>query len=167
MKTTGSMEGPLSDVVARSLRRYLSDLNGESPSELYALVLKEVEAPMLAVIMEHTAQNQSRAAEMLGINRNTLRKKLKAHGLDRGAIANRSVVQNAAPANVGMTNSVANAGTVSAVAPGSHAGGHTGVSGDHVRRDNYASSDNGVTPVSGANGTTLPRNALGDVDDHR
>lgn len=151
------MEGPLSDVVARSLRRYLSDLNGESPSELYALVLKEVEAPMLAVIMEHTAQNQSRAAEMLGINRNTLRKKLKAHGLDRGAIASRSVVQN-----VG-TNSVANAGSVSAVVPG----GHTGVSGDHVRRDNYASSDNGVSAVGGANGTTLPRNSLGDVDDHR
>ncbi len=162
MKTTGSMEGPLSDVVARSLRRYLSDLNGESPSELYALVLKEVEAPMLAVIMEHTAQNQSRAAEMLGINRNTLRKKLKAHGLDRGAIASRTVAQTM------NANNVANAGSVSPAVPGAP----TGVSGDHVRRDNYATSDNNVSAVNGsvngANGTTMPRvNALGEVDDHR
>jgi len=76
------MEGPLSDAVMRSLRRYLADMDGEKPCDLYGMVLKEVERPMLSVIMEHTANNQSRAAQILGINRNTLRKKLKTHGLD-------------------------------------------------------------------------------------
>jgi len=149
MNTTGSMEGPLSDVVARSLRRYLSDLNGESPSELYAMVLKEVEAPMLAVIMEHTAQNQSRAAEMLGINRNTLRKKLKAHGLDRGAIASRSLADSL------TASSVANAGSVSAMT----ASGHHGMNNDHVRRDRDVA-------VTSTTGNVLPR-ANGIGDDHR
>jgi len=149
MNTTGSMEGPLSDVVARSLRRYLSDLNGESPSELYAMVLKEVEAPMLAVIMEHTAQNQSRAAEMLGINRNTLRKKLKAHGLDRGAIASRSLADSL------TASSVANAGSVSAMTGHAAGNGH-GINNDHVRRERDVA-------VTGTTGNTLPRvNGLGD-----
>jgi len=57
-------------------------MNGEVPHDLYGMVLKEVERPMLSVIMEHTEQNQSQAAQILGINRNTLRKKLRNHGLN-------------------------------------------------------------------------------------
>lgn len=72
---------PLRDLTAEALRRYFKDLNGDSPSDLYGLVLGEIEAPLFETVMEHTQGNQSRAAEILGINRATLRKKLKAHSL--------------------------------------------------------------------------------------
>ena len=72
---------PLSDLTAEALRRYFKDLNGHSPGDLYGLVLGEVEAPLFEAVMEHTHGNQSRAAEILGINRATLRKKLKTYYL--------------------------------------------------------------------------------------
>lgn len=72
---------PLRDVTAEALRRYFKDLNGHSPGDLYGLVLGEVEAPLFESVMEHTQGNQSRAAEILGINRATLRKKLKNYYL--------------------------------------------------------------------------------------
>lgn len=72
---------PLRDVTAESLRRYFKDLNGHNPGELYGLVIGEVEAPLFETVMEHTQGNQSRAAEILGINRATLRKKLKQYYL--------------------------------------------------------------------------------------
>lgn len=74
--------GPLANCVKRSLDRYFRDLNGEKTTNLYALVLNEVERPLLEAVMRHAESNQCRAAEILGINRNTLRKKLKLHGLD-------------------------------------------------------------------------------------
>ena len=72
---------PLHEQVADSLDQYLGQLNGHSPCDLYQLVMDQVEAPLLNAVMEHTGGNQSRASEILGINRGTLRKKLKAHGI--------------------------------------------------------------------------------------
>jgi Fis family transcriptional regulator len=74
---------PLSNSVKRSMERYFRDLDGEQPVHLYSMVLREVERPLLEVVMKHAKSNQCRAAEILGINRNTLRKKLKEHGLDK------------------------------------------------------------------------------------
>ncbi|MCZ2103978.1 MAG: Fis family transcriptional regulator [Comamonadaceae bacterium] len=67
--------------VRDSLLRYFEDLGGESPEDMYAMVLRLVEKPLLEVVMHHAGHNQSRAAEWLGLNRNTLRKKLVDHRL--------------------------------------------------------------------------------------
>lgn len=72
---------PLRHLTAEALNRYFKDLNGHNPGDLYGLVLGEVEAPLFETVMEHTQGNQSRAAEILGINRATLRKKLKNYSL--------------------------------------------------------------------------------------
>lgn len=72
---------PLHRRVACALERYLSDHDATGCKNLYALVLREVERPMLECVMTHVAGNQSRAADVLGLNRGTLRKKLKNHGL--------------------------------------------------------------------------------------
>lgn len=71
----------ISDSVARSVRRYLETLEDEAVSDLYELVLKEVEAPLLRSVLEHTDNNQSKTAEILGMNRATLRKKLRKYRL--------------------------------------------------------------------------------------
>lgn len=76
-----AVEAPLHAHVERAVRQYFSNLNGESTTELYDLVLREVEKPLLSVVLEQTRGNQTRAANMLGLNRGTLRKKLKTHGL--------------------------------------------------------------------------------------
>jgi len=65
----------------RSLNRYFKDLDGETPSEIYNMVVSAVEKPLLTYILDRAAGNQTRAADMLGINRNTLRKKMREHGL--------------------------------------------------------------------------------------
>ena len=67
--------------VAEAMQRYFEDLDGQDATELYALVMNEVEPPLLAAVMNYTRQNQSRTAEMLGLNRGTLRKKLKQYNL--------------------------------------------------------------------------------------
>lgn len=72
---------PLRDSVKRALKNYLIQLDGQDVNDLYELVLAEVEQPMLDMIMQHTRGNQTRAALMLGINRGTLRKKLKQYGM--------------------------------------------------------------------------------------
>lgn len=74
-------EGLLAGCARRSLNRYFRDLDGEKAINLYEMVINEVERPLLEVVMKHAESNQCRAAEILGINRNTLRKKLKQHGL--------------------------------------------------------------------------------------
>ncbi|OOF43193.1 MULTISPECIES: DNA-binding transcriptional regulator Fis [Rodentibacter] len=72
---------PLRDSVKQALRNYLSQLDGQDVNDLYELVLSEVEHPMLDMVMQYTRGNQTRAANMLGINRGTLRKKLKKYGM--------------------------------------------------------------------------------------
>jgi Fis family transcriptional regulator, factor for inversion stimulation protein len=67
--------------VTDSLEQYFRDLDGERPAAIYDMVLKSVEKPMLEVVLAKAGGNQTLAAEMLGINRNTLRKKLTEHQL--------------------------------------------------------------------------------------
>ena len=67
--------------VRDSLLRYFEDLGGEAPEDMYEMLLRLVEKPLLEVVMHHAGHNQSRAAEWLGLNRNTLRKKLTLHNL--------------------------------------------------------------------------------------
>ncbi|EKE77028.1 DNA-binding transcriptional regulator Fis [Gallaecimonas xiamenensis] len=73
---------PLRDSVRQALQNYFSQLDGEEVTELYEMVLSEVEAPLLDVVMTYTRGNQTKAANMLGINRGTLRKKLKKYGMN-------------------------------------------------------------------------------------
>ena len=72
----------LSHQVADSLDYYFSQLNGHTPpGDLYGMVLNQVEGPLLAKVLQHCDGKQSRAAAVLGMNRATLRKKLRQHGL--------------------------------------------------------------------------------------
>lgn len=73
--------------VTQAVRDYLDELEGQMGSDVYQMVLAEVEAPLLEEIMRYTRNNQTQASQMLGLNRGTLRKKLKQHGLlkDNGA----------------------------------------------------------------------------------
>ncbi|MBK6355528.1 MAG: Fis family transcriptional regulator [Betaproteobacteria bacterium] len=71
----------LAQCVINALEQYFRDLDGEKPAAIYDMVLKSVEKPMLEVVLAKTGSNQTLAAEMLGINRNTLRKKLTEHQL--------------------------------------------------------------------------------------
>ncbi len=82
MQTTESQSTQSIDqAVTRSLEKYFRDLEGTRPSAIYDMVLASVERPMLEVVMKQAHGNQLRASEMLGINRNTLRKKLQHYGL--------------------------------------------------------------------------------------
>lgn len=72
---------PLRDLTGEALRTYFRDLNGHKPAELYTLVLGEVEPPLFEAVLDYTHGNQSRAAEILGMTRATLRKKLKLYDL--------------------------------------------------------------------------------------
>lgn len=72
----------LRDCVRSVLTNYINDLEGHTVDDLYQLVLAEVEAPLLETILGHTKGNQSKAAQMLGINRGTLRKKLKQYNIN-------------------------------------------------------------------------------------
>lgn len=73
---------PLRNSVKQALNNFLKQMDGQDPEELYELVLSEVEAPLLEEVMTYTRGNQTRAATMLGINRGTLRKKLKKYGMN-------------------------------------------------------------------------------------
>lgn len=78
-ESDAEVEKPLSYYVDASLKRYFDDLNGCQPNELYRLIIAEVEKPLLARVMHHCEGNNSRAAEILGINRATLRKKIQQY----------------------------------------------------------------------------------------
>jgi Fis family transcriptional regulator len=75
-------ENDMARYVRRAVKEYFKDLDGEDPcSEMYNMVMNCVEKPLLEMVLEHVGGNQTRAAEMLGINRNTLRKKMQEHGI--------------------------------------------------------------------------------------
>lgn len=72
---------PLCDHVRQTVNRYLEQLQDHEAVDLYAMVMAEVEKPLLEVILEHSGQNQSKAAKALGLSRSTLRKKMDFYGL--------------------------------------------------------------------------------------
>lgn len=79
-------QGPLANCVRAAVERYFKDLHGQCPgTSLYETVMTEIEAPLLETVMRHTGYNQCQAAKILGINRNTLRKKLLTYGLGEPA----------------------------------------------------------------------------------
>ena len=67
--------------VRESLEQYFKDLRGAEPHSMHEMVIEAVEKPLLDVVMKHADGNQSKAAEWLGLNRNTLRRKLLDHKL--------------------------------------------------------------------------------------
>jgi len=71
----------LKECVRTAIDQFFELLDGQPASDLYDMVLSEVEAPLLEVVMKHTRDNQSKASEVLGLNRGTLRKKLKQYDL--------------------------------------------------------------------------------------
>ena len=71
----------IADAVRSNLESYLSDLGASEPNGMYNMLVSVVEKPLLEVVMQHTDHNQSKAAQWLGLNRNTLRKKLLEHKL--------------------------------------------------------------------------------------
>lgn len=74
---------PLRNHAEEALHTYFANLNGHRPARLYDLVMREVEVPLFKTVMDYAQGNQCRAAALLGINRGTLRKKLKEFGLSR------------------------------------------------------------------------------------
>jgi Fis family transcriptional regulator len=74
-------EMPLRSHTEHALNDYFSSLNGHRPARVYHMVLREVEEPLFRAVLDYAAGNQSRAAVILGINRGTLRKKLRELGL--------------------------------------------------------------------------------------
>lgn len=71
----------IQDCIRDNLEGYFHDLRGAEPNAVYDMVVNAVERPMLEVVMQRAEGNQSKAAEWLGINRNTLRRKLLEHKL--------------------------------------------------------------------------------------
>ena len=72
---------PLSDRVEQAVERYFSQLQGHDISNLYTLIMTEVERPLIATVLKHSGYNQSKASKMLGLSRSTLRKKIERHQL--------------------------------------------------------------------------------------
>jgi Fis family transcriptional regulator len=78
---TTHQPSPLAQATTTALEKYFTELGGEPATDVYDMVISCVERPMLQVVMAQAANNQTVAAQILGINRNTLRKKLSDHGL--------------------------------------------------------------------------------------
>ena len=72
---------PLSAHVAIAVEQYFAQLNGHPACGLYAMVMAEVEKPLIQAVLDHSGHNQTNAAQMLGISRSTLRKKMLHYGL--------------------------------------------------------------------------------------
>jgi Fis family transcriptional regulator len=71
----------LRESVAQAMANYFHHLDGQEASDVYQMVMNEVEAPLLEAVMRYTRNNQTKASQMLGLNRGTLRKKLKQYDL--------------------------------------------------------------------------------------
>ena len=76
------MDQNLQDKIETLLDKYFKDLDGENPNDVYDMVLHSIEKPLLIYIMNYAEGNQTRAAKILGLNRNTLRKKLEFYNLN-------------------------------------------------------------------------------------
>ncbi|MES2353305.1 MAG: helix-turn-helix domain-containing protein [Pseudomonadota bacterium] len=75
-------EPELSSCVRRVMKQYFKDLDGERPGPIFDMVVASVEKPLIEVVLQQAEGNQTRAAELLGINRNTLRKKMTEYGIE-------------------------------------------------------------------------------------
>ncbi len=76
-------ENDMARYVRKALKDYFKDLDGETPcGNMYEMVMDCVEKPLIEMVLGHAGGNQTHAATMLGINRNTLRKKMLQHGID-------------------------------------------------------------------------------------
>jgi Fis family transcriptional regulator len=74
-------ENEIARCVRRTLDGYFRDLDGERPAGIYEMVISCVEKPLIEVVLHKVGGNQTQAAELLGLNRNTLRKKIRAYGI--------------------------------------------------------------------------------------
>jgi Fis family transcriptional regulator len=74
-------ENDIARCVRRAIDSYFRDLDGERPGRIYDMVIQCVERPMIETVLARVDGNQTQAAELLGMNRNTLRKKMREHGL--------------------------------------------------------------------------------------
>ena len=74
-------ENEIARCVRRTLDGYFRDLDGEKPGEIYSMVISCVEKPLIEVVLHKVGGNQTVAASLLGLNRNTLRKKIKSYGI--------------------------------------------------------------------------------------
>jgi Fis family transcriptional regulator len=74
----------IEESVRRNLQEYFKNLDGTPPAGVYDMLIRAVEKPLLEVVMAQAGHNQSKAADWLGLNRNTLRKKLGDHGMLKG-----------------------------------------------------------------------------------
>jgi len=77
-----SQQTTLRESVEQAMKNYFAQLENEKPTDIYNLVLAEVEAPLMECVMAYTQSNQNKASQVLGLNRGTLRKKLKMYGLN-------------------------------------------------------------------------------------
>lgn len=71
----------IKEAVSNAMKNYFEHLDGQEAFDIYEMVLAEVEEPLLQAVMQNTRKNQTKAATMLGLNRGTLRKKLKQYGM--------------------------------------------------------------------------------------
>ena len=79
--SVSDLQQPLRVHVERVVRQYFAMLGDDMPTDLYDLILKQIEEPLLSVVLEKTRGNQTKCAQVLGLNRGTLRKKLKTYDL--------------------------------------------------------------------------------------
>lgn len=81
MKAVADQPQPLRDSVEKAMNNYFMNLDGQEVTNVHQMVLTEVEAPMLEAVMRYCRDNQTKASKVLGLNRGTLRKKLKQYSL--------------------------------------------------------------------------------------
>ena len=74
-------ENEIARCVRKAMDGYFKDLDGERPCAIYNMVMNSVEKPLLEIVLQRVSGNQTQAAQLLGMNRNTLRKKMKDYGI--------------------------------------------------------------------------------------
>jgi Fis family transcriptional regulator len=75
-------DSSIKECLRHALDEYFDRLNGHNPTDLYEIVIREIEPPLLETTLKRTGGNQTKAAKFLGMNRSTLRKKLRQYGID-------------------------------------------------------------------------------------